>query len=129
MTEAASKGPGLGPMQSAVHLVFVAFFAGIAVLLLATLPSLKATVVTKLLFAVLAVASVVAAVSNMMWARYRQHVNLEAGFWRFVMGRSPHSGDALLALRWGRRFCASWMVMMLCIGGVAFSEKVAQAWL
>lgn len=129
VTDTRSTGHGLGPIHTVVHLAFLAFFGGIAALLVFTAPSLNATLGTKVLVVVLAVAGVVASISTMMWTRYRQHVRLDGSIWQFVLGPAPDSGNALLAWRWGRRFCAAWIIMVVCVGGTVVVEMLAERWL
>jgi hypothetical protein len=126
-------GPSLkpwsfGPIWTVLLTAFVLFFTVITTFMIGAAPSLKVTLLSKLLIMVLAVAGVTAAVSTLMWSRYWRQVQWDVSFWAFVSGPPPEYDEALLAWRWGRRFRLSWIVIMLCVFGVPVVEEIAKRW-
>jgi hypothetical protein len=104
---------------------FLAFTVGIAGLMVRSVRTLQATLLTKGVVLVLALAVVAFVVATMMWRRYWRRVAWEVGFWAFIFGPEPEYEDARLAWLWGRRCHYLWLLIMVCVFAVPAIETLA----
>ena len=105
-------------LGDALLVVFLAFTLGIAVLMVGSVRTLQATLLTKVVVAVLPLAGVAFVLATMMWRKYWRRVVWEVGFWSFIFGPKPEHEDARLAWLWGRRCHYLWVLIMLCVFAV-----------
>lgn len=120
--------PWTGFLATAFLAAFVLFTALIAVLMIVTAPSLKATVVTKGLVVVLAASGVGAAISTLMWSLRWRRIEPQVRLSQFVRGTIPTDPQALVAWRWRRRFRLCWVLTMLTMVGIVIAESLAGHW-
>ncbi len=116
------------PVVTAILIVAVLFVGGVGAFMVTAAPSLKVTLVSKLLVVLLAVVGTGGAVSTLMWSRHWRHVQWEGSFRDFVSGPPPPYEEALRAWRWGRRFQLCWKVTMASMAMIAVVELVAGNW-
>ena len=128
MTKESLKPWTFAPVVTAFFVLFVLFNGGMGVLTFVALPSLKVTLVTKVLIVVLILSGVGGTVSLFMWRRYWRQVQWESTFWAFVSGPPPQYEEALLAWRWGRRSRMCWILTMATIGAIVATEGLAGNW-
>jgi hypothetical protein len=107
--------------------LFLLFFAVIAGLMIVTLPIMQVTLVSKGLILVLAMSGLGCALGFFMWTRYWPDVAWDTSFLRFIREPPPPESypQALQAWRWGRRYMACWIAMMLSMFLIPVVEHFA----
>jgi hypothetical protein len=105
----------LRPLGTGLVVLFVAFLAAVAGLMAYTLPTMQATLVSKGLIFILVMSALGCALTLFMWTRYWPDVAWDTSFWRFISEPAPPENypEALQAWRWGRRYMACWILILL----------------
>jgi hypothetical protein len=112
-------------LGDALLAAFLAFTLGIAVLMLGSVRTLQATLLTRIVVAALPLAGLAFVLATMMWRKYWRRVGWEVGFWSFIFGPEPEYDDARLAWLWGRRCNYLWVLIMLGVFAVPALEMLA----